>query len=115
KGDIILEIPDKFIITTNTVKSHHILGPIISRIISDLSPLEILCIFLIYERSLGDESFWSPYLGYYFIYQKKKSNPFFRYNVYLKPYLDSVPKEYTTTDYFDEEEIIQLQFPHLIS
>ncbi|XP_067896139.1 SET domain-containing protein 4 isoform X2 [Heterodontus francisci] len=60
-GDLVIELPEKCLLTTNTVLKSY-LGEYIERWKPSLSPLQALCTFLIAERHFGSRSPWKPYI-----------------------------------------------------
>lgn len=60
KGDCIVSVPRGLLLTTSTVLDSY-LGPHLSEW-RQLSAKQVLAIFLVCERSLGEESFWKPYI-----------------------------------------------------
>ncbi|CAD5119746.1 DgyrCDS8342 [Dimorphilus gyrociliatus] len=77
--DIIIQVPEGLIITTRTILKSG-LGPFFRKKARQFSSLEALCLFLIYERSLGDESIWHFYIR-------------------------TLPEEYSIPTYWTEEEL----------
>ncbi|XP_030636620.1 SET domain-containing protein 4 [Chanos chanos] len=61
-NDLIISLPEKCLLTTNTVLGSY-MGEYIKRWHPPVSPLLALCSFLIAERHFGDESQWKPYIG----------------------------------------------------
>ena len=61
-NDSIISISERFLITTQTVLSSY-LGKYIRSWQPLLSPLQVLCIYLICERHRGTNSFWCAYIG----------------------------------------------------
>ncbi|KAM8976988.1 SET domain-containing protein 4 [Pelodytes ibericus] len=61
-GDLIISLPEKCLITTDTAL-HSDLGKYIRQWIPPVSPLLALCTFLLTERHAGDQSQWKPYLA----------------------------------------------------
>eukprot|EP00062_Callorhinchus_milii_P020050 gi/632975283/ref/XP_007904145.1/ PREDICTED: SET domain-containing protein 4 isoform X1 [Callorhinchus milii] len=76
-GDTIIALPEKCLLTTQTVHRSY-LGKYIERWKPRLSPLQVLCTFLVAERHFGRTSPW-------------------------KPYIDVLPKAYTCPGYLAEE------------
>ncbi|XP_048768980.2 SET domain-containing protein 4-like [Ostrea edulis] len=61
-GDIVVSIPKPLLITVETVLSSEI-GELVKRQKFKLSRQQILSLFLLSERSKGDNSFWYPYIS----------------------------------------------------
>ncbi|XP_033095259.1 SET domain-containing protein 4-like, partial [Anneissia japonica] len=80
-GDTIVKVPPCLLITTTTVLRSDI-GPVIKQH-PELTPRQMLCIFLLIERHKGRLSFWSPYIS-------------------------QLPDTYTTPSYFTDEELNSL-------
>ncbi|GCC36471.1 hypothetical protein chiPu_0014965 [Chiloscyllium punctatum] len=78
-GDLVIALPEKCLLTTNTILRSY-MGEYIKRWKPCLSPLQALCTFLIAERHFGSRSPW-------------------------KPYIDVLPKTYTCPVYLPEEVI----------
>ncbi|KAH9525308.1 SET domain-containing protein 4 [Bulinus truncatus] len=62
KGDVIVSIPNKLMITTNTVFSSE-LGPIIQSSGYKFTPQQLLTVFLLTEQSKEEHSYWYPYIN----------------------------------------------------
>ncbi|NXN29741.1 SETD4 protein, partial [Nycticryphes semicollaris] len=60
-GDLVISLPEKCILTTDTVLSS-VLGEYIMKWKPPISPLIALCTFLIAEKHAGEKSLWKPYL-----------------------------------------------------
>ncbi|NXG78908.1 SETD4 protein, partial [Baryphthengus martii] len=60
-GDRIISLPEKCLLTTDTVLSS-CLGEYIMKWKPPISPLIALCTFLIAEKHAGEKSLWKPYL-----------------------------------------------------
>ncbi|CAH2219192.1 SET domain-containing 4 isoform X1 [Pelobates cultripes] len=60
-GELIISLPEKCLITTDTVL-HSYLQKYIKRWSPPVSPLLALCTFLVTERHAGHKSCWKPYL-----------------------------------------------------
>ncbi|NWW48793.1 SETD4 protein, partial [Pedionomus torquatus] len=60
-GDLVISLPEKCILTTDTVLSSG-LGEYIMKWKPPVSPLIALCTFLIAEKHAGEKSPWKPYL-----------------------------------------------------
>ncbi|NXJ61962.1 SETD4 protein, partial [Rostratula benghalensis] len=60
-GDLVISLPEKCILTTDTVLSSG-LGEYIMKWKPPVSPLIALCTFLIAEKHAGEKSLWKPYL-----------------------------------------------------
>lgn len=78
-GKLLISLPETCLLTTSTVLSSY-LGPYIKVWTPRLSPLLVLCVFLVLERHSGPLSQWSPYI-------------------------DVLPTEYTCPVYFTDEVI----------
>ncbi|XP_053312824.1 SET domain-containing protein 4 [Spea bombifrons] len=61
-GELIISLPEKCLITTDTVLQSY-LGKYIRAWSPPVSPLLALCTFLVAERHAGDRSLWKPYLA----------------------------------------------------
>ncbi|XP_006271394.2 SET domain-containing protein 4 isoform X1 [Alligator mississippiensis] len=59
--ELIISLPEKCLLTTATVLNSY-LGKYIARWKPPLSPLIVLCTFLIAEKHTGERSLWKPYL-----------------------------------------------------
>ncbi|XP_066263465.1 SET domain-containing protein 4-like [Branchiostoma lanceolatum] len=84
RGQTMMKMPEHLILSTKTVLDS-VLGPYIENAEPQLSTIQAITTFLIYQKHLGDTSFW-------------------------KPYLDVLPEEYTHPVYFSEEDFLYL--PH---
>ena len=64
KGDCIVSVPEKLLITTKTVEQSQV-ARFFARFTSNskLSTRQKLCIFLLHERFCGQDSFWFPYIS----------------------------------------------------
>uniref|UniRef100_A0A1A8CFQ7 SET domain containing 4 n=2 Tax=Nothobranchius kadleci TaxID=1051664 RepID=A0A1A8CFQ7_NOTKA len=60
-GEMIISLPESCLITTSTVLDSY-LGPYIKSWSRRLSPLLVLCVFLVCERHRGEASDWFPYI-----------------------------------------------------
>ncbi|XP_071954764.1 SET domain-containing protein 4-like isoform X2 [Antedon mediterranea] len=80
-GDTIISIPADLLITTSTVLRTSI-GPVIQQN-PDLTPRQILCVFLILEKHKASASSWCPYIS-------------------------QLPDTYTTPSYFTDDELKSL-------
>ena len=81
-GDIVISVPENMLITLKTANESKI-GRQLSKLQTkhlDLSTKQMLCVFLLYEKYRGRNSFWYPYIT-------------------------TLPKSFTTPAYFSEEEI----------
>ncbi|XP_037554044.1 SET domain-containing protein 4 [Nematolebias whitei] len=61
-GDMIISLPESCLLTTTTVLNSY-LGPFIKSWRCRLSPLLVLCVFLVCERHRGEASDWFPYIS----------------------------------------------------
>ncbi|XP_037829387.1 SET domain-containing protein 4 [Kryptolebias marmoratus] len=61
-GEIIVSLPESCLLTTTTVLNSY-LGPFIKSWKRRLSPLLVLCVFLVCERHRGEASDWFPYIS----------------------------------------------------
>uniref|UniRef100_A0A8D0ECU9 SET domain-containing protein 4 n=1 Tax=Salvator merianae TaxID=96440 RepID=A0A8D0ECU9_SALMN len=77
--DLIISLPEKCLLTTDTVLNSY-LGEYIEKWIPPVSPLVALCTFLIAEKYTQKTSLW-------------------------KPYLDLLPESYTCPVYLEEETV----------
>ncbi|XP_072019444.1 SET domain-containing protein 4-like isoform X2 [Amphiura filiformis] len=80
--DVIISIPKRLLITTQTTLDSEI-GDYIKSCTPKLTPLQVLCIFLMYEKAKGLNSSWHPYISV-------------------------LPQVYTTPAYFSNEELTSL-------
>ncbi|XP_053561924.1 SET domain-containing protein 4 [Bombina bombina] len=62
QGELIISLPEKCLITTDTVLQSY-LGKYITEWSPPISPLLALCTFLITEKRAGDNSQWKPYVA----------------------------------------------------
>nr|XP_046257224.1 SET domain-containing protein 4 isoform X3 [Scatophagus argus] len=76
-GQLLISLPESCLLTTSTVLDGY-LGPYVERWKPRLSPLLVLCVFLVCERHRGDASDWFPYI-------------------------DALPTSYTCPAYFTDE------------
>lgn len=76
-GQMLISLPETCLLTTATVLSSY-MGPFIKGWTPRLSPLLVLCVFLVLERHTGPLSQWSPYI-------------------------DVLPTEYTCPVYFTDD------------
>ncbi|XP_074070130.1 SET domain-containing protein 4 isoform X2 [Macrotis lagotis] len=60
-GELIISLPEKCLLTTDTVIKSY-LGDYITKWMPSISPLLALCTFLISEKHIGNKSSWKPYL-----------------------------------------------------
>uniref|UniRef100_G1NNX7 SET domain-containing protein 4 n=1 Tax=Meleagris gallopavo TaxID=9103 RepID=G1NNX7_MELGA len=60
-GELVISLPEKCLVTTNTVLNS-CLGEYIMKWKPPVSPLIALCTFLIAEKHAGEKSLWKPYL-----------------------------------------------------
>nr|XP_020462364.1 SET domain-containing protein 4 [Monopterus albus] len=60
-GQLIISLPESCLLTTSTVLDSY-LGPYIKSWKPRLSPLLVLCVFLVCERHRGEASDWFPYI-----------------------------------------------------
>uniref|UniRef100_A0A673AZN8 SET domain containing 4 n=1 Tax=Sphaeramia orbicularis TaxID=375764 RepID=A0A673AZN8_9TELE len=60
-GQLIISLPESCLLTTSTVLSSY-LAPYIKSWKPHLSPLLVLCVFLVCERHRGEVSDWFPYI-----------------------------------------------------
>ena len=61
-GDCVVSVPHHMLITTRTVEKSCLWARVLKKWQSRLSPRQILCAFLIYEKYRGEKSFWFPYI-----------------------------------------------------
>ncbi|XP_030850055.1 SET domain-containing protein 4 [Strongylocentrotus purpuratus] len=61
-GDSIVEIPRHLLVTAKDILNTE-LGPIIKRQRQKPTPYQVVCAFLLTERSKGKSSFWYPYIN----------------------------------------------------
>uniref|UniRef100_A0A8C5MDZ0 SET domain containing 4 n=1 Tax=Leptobrachium leishanense TaxID=445787 RepID=A0A8C5MDZ0_9ANUR len=61
-GELLISLPVKCLLTTDTVLQSH-LGEYIKSWSPPISPLLALCVFLVTERHAEDRSLWKPYLA----------------------------------------------------
>uniref|UniRef100_A0A3Q3GCH7 SET domain containing 4 n=1 Tax=Labrus bergylta TaxID=56723 RepID=A0A3Q3GCH7_9LABR len=60
-GELLISLPESCLLTSSTVLDSY-LGECIKRWKPRLSPLLVLCVFLVCERHRGEASDWSPYI-----------------------------------------------------
>ncbi|XP_035661221.1 SET domain-containing protein 4-like [Branchiostoma floridae] len=84
RGQTMIKMPQHMILSTKTVLDS-VLGPYIESAEPQLTTIQAITTFLIYQKHIGETSFW-------------------------KPYLDILPNEYTHPVYFGEEDFLYL--PH---
>ncbi|KAK2824630.1 hypothetical protein Q5P01_021805 [Channa striata] len=61
-GELLISLPESCLLTTSTVLDSY-LGPYIKSWKTRLSPLLVLCVFLVCERHRGEASDWFPYIN----------------------------------------------------
>lgn len=61
-GEVLVSLPESCLLSTSTVLDSY-LGEYIKRWQPPLSPLLALCVFLMCERHLGEDSDWFPYIN----------------------------------------------------
>ena len=61
-GDCIVSVPEKLLITTRTVERSKV-AKLLTMVKDKLSARHLLCLFLLYERFCGEDSFWFPYIS----------------------------------------------------
>ncbi|XP_056147562.1 SET domain-containing protein 4 [Lampris incognitus] len=61
-GELLISLPEPCLITTSTVLNSY-LGQYIKSWKSRLSPLLVLCVFMVCERHQGEDSDWFPYVN----------------------------------------------------
>ena len=76
-GKSLISVPKYLLITRDTIRQRYFPGQLLK---SDISTIDLLCLFLIIENSLRSDSFWFPYLA-------------------------MLPKVFTTPSYFSETEL----------
>ncbi|XP_028406087.1 SET domain-containing protein 4-like [Dendronephthya gigantea] len=60
-GDLLISVPRRLLITGDVLRNYYTDG--ISQVKRpNLTTIDLLCLFLIVEKSLGNKSFWSPYV-----------------------------------------------------
>ena len=63
KGDLVISVPEKMLITTKTAERSQIVKTFIKlQPKYSLTAIQILCIFILYEKFQGGSSFWYPYI-----------------------------------------------------
>lgn len=77
-GDILISVPRDLLITDNMIKHRYFANGDFLR--SDINTIDLLCLFLIVEHSLGSASFWFPYIT-------------------------MLPKQFNTPSYFSAKEL----------
>ena len=76
-ADSLISVPRRLLVTRSMVRWNYFGGQSLE---SDISTIDLLCFFLVVERSLGSSSFWFPYIA-------------------------TLPEEFTTPSYFSEKEL----------
>ena len=121
-GDLLISVPSKLLVTEEVLRNSYFDG-INSTKALEFSTIELLCLFLILERSLGKQSFWSAYISMlpldynmpaYFKHHELKHTPdFFAEHGWSQ--VKSIRKCYSSLkkfllDFNDKTKSIQLTF-----
>lgn len=83
-GEVCVSVPLRFLITTETALASELGDFFLKNKHSFQHPVQILVVFLLFEKSKGLKSFWHPYINI-------------------------LPTQFTTTLYFTEQELEELQ------